>query len=97
MWFFNCFSVVATLLHFVVSIRPPLAVSCYCNSFEYQGLPLIIVSLGNIMSLHLEGVTHSLYCPYLSSEVMEHYMLLIALFAIRATEHDGKFIGLYGN
>ena len=43
--FFNGFSVVATLLNFVVSINSPLAVSCYCNNFEYQGLSSIIVSL----------------------------------------------------
>ena len=43
--FFNGFSVVATLLNFVVSIKSPLAVSCHCNNFEYQGLSSIIVSL----------------------------------------------------
>lgn len=52
---YNGFSVVSTLLHFVVSIKSPLAVSCYCNNFEYQGLSSIIVSFGNIVSLHLEG------------------------------------------
>ena len=41
---FNGFSV-TTLLHFVVSIKRQLFVSCY--SFGYEGFLFIIVSLGH--------------------------------------------------
>ena len=44
---FNGFLVVATLLHFVVSIKPPLVISCYLLLSRLSSLSLIIVSHGN--------------------------------------------------
>ena len=44
--FFNGFSIVATLLHFVVSIKPPRVVSCYCFKYRFPWKQLGYSSFG---------------------------------------------------